>query len=136
MKERIVNFLVYYSVPLILVSVFLIQLYHRHNGLNAWKGGGFGMYTDFDPDTYMLTIEPLDEQSSMLGFLTLLTKGKLDSLETEVKCYPSLDKIAILGMVLKNEYSISKFKITVWKPFLIPENGYFGFRRFNSMEFQ
>lgn len=39
----------YYVIPFLVISVISLHFYHRQKGLSPWKGGGFGMYSDFYP---------------------------------------------------------------------------------------
>ena len=50
------KFLKYYFVPSLLIAVFCFHVFQVQKGLNKWKGGGFGMYSDYHVFYYDLEI--------------------------------------------------------------------------------
>ena len=44
------KYLIYYSVPILMVAIALFQIIQIPKGLTRWKGGGFGMYSEMHPN--------------------------------------------------------------------------------------
>ena len=44
------KYLIYYSVPILMVVIALFQIIQIPKGLTRWKGGGFGMYSEMHPN--------------------------------------------------------------------------------------
>lgn len=57
------RFLAFYSLPVLIISVALVQIYNvETSNLSRWKGGGFGMYTTINASFHIIVVN--DEISS------------------------------------------------------------------------
>lgn len=103
------KFILYYSVPLLMLVIAIVQISHIPKGLTRWKGGGFGMYSEMHPDLRQVVVN--DSLISAKG----TSNPKLLAAERKYANYPKSTYLKNFVKVL--DFSSDTLKIEVWQVF-------------------
>ena len=96
------------------------QLYLRQQGINSWKGGGFGMYADYHPVYTKLLIRSKSGKQPAGPFE--LSDLAVD-LMAKVQIYPHDDYLEALKAEYGRISGIDDLSIQVWGPVYNPDLG-------------
>ncbi|QXP78576.1 MULTISPECIES: hypothetical protein [Winogradskyella] len=111
MTEKTKEYILKYSIPSLAVLVIAIHFFFVNTqNLNAWKGGGYGMYTGIHYQYNQIYI-PGMSVDSLIG-----KKGEMKSIFDRLKLMPNktnLKKAAILVLKTRDKDSVH---IQIWKP--------------------
>jgi hypothetical protein len=111
MKESLLK----YGLPLLIVSVVLIQFYQVYfQNLSPWKGGGFGMYSTYHPasrqiwakvNTRVIHIQPGQDSLRRLGREIFA-----------LKINPDKENTTAFAHRLSAIYACDSIRLYVWEP--------------------
>ncbi|NNE76679.1 MAG: hypothetical protein HKN31_06350 [Pricia sp.] len=104
-----------YWLPLLIFVWALFQLGLTNFAvLNAWKLGGYGMYSDYHPGTYYVWFETEDRR--ILARTTKLFESNpvFQKLVLECRTYPSSRNLQRVHNFFKQNEK-ERFKIEVWR---------------------
>lgn len=118
MPNKTKAFLLKYGIPSLAVIVIAIQVFlMQTQRLNAWKGGGYGMYTGIHYYYNQIYIPSMSVDSMIADDKKIKTVlGRLKLMPNE----DNLKKAAKLVLKTKDKDSIH---IQIWKPTVNIENG-------------
>jgi len=114
MKHR---FFKYYAVPLLLLSVACVQLFLVGKGLNRWRGGGFGMYSEFHYSDTVVLIKSAKGSAARQDSI-VLADSIPRSLVQSVGIFPHEPSVKKLAAQVASKIKHDSFLIEVWKPSL------------------
>ena len=114
------EYLKYYGVPALLLLVSAAQLVMVGKGLNRWRGGGFGMYSDFHFSDTVITVNSGNEKDSLLLADSIPRQWLLS-----VEVFPSKRNIKKLAGALASKINHNDFTIEVWQPSLRMDSLYY-----------
>ena len=94
-------------------------MYYRSQGLNSWKGGGFGMYADYHPVHGKLFVKARDPlqfpegRASDLHAKDLMYKAKVYNAPYYV------DQLKLEYLLL---YGDNAYQVQLWRPVFNPDS--------------
>lgn len=66
-RQRLIKWIQYGAIPVLMVVVICVQLYSVQTAqLSRWRGGGFGMYSEYHPNTRHFWLTPPDKEAATL----------------------------------------------------------------------
>ena len=112
------KFLSRYGVLAVVLLVAGVQLYYRTQGLNSWKGGGFGMYADYHPVHGKLFVKARDPLKYPEGRDSdLLAKD----LMFKAKVYNAPYYVEQLKLEYLLLYGENAYQVQIWRPVFDPD---------------
>ena len=109
------KFIKYYLVSFLVILVFCYQLFLVNHGLNRWKGGGFGMYSDYHIYHYDLKINGVSYKKD-----SIYSNKKYNSVIKNYQYFPNSENTTKLISKLKLNKDMLNLKI--YQPKLNTEN--------------
>lgn len=109
------KFIKYYLVSFLVILVFCYQLFLVNHGLNRWKGGGFGMYSDYHIYHYDLKINGVSYKKD-----SIYSNKKYNSVIKNYLYFPNSENTTKLISKLKLNKDMLNLKI--YQPKLNTEN--------------
>lgn len=86
----------------------------RYSDLNPWKMGGYGMYSDYHPESYYIWFQ-IDGKNVLTRNTKLFnTKAGFKQLVLECRSYPSTENLQKLHGYFKHTGK-DDFKVEVWR---------------------
>jgi hypothetical protein len=92
-----------YYLAIILLITLAVHIYHRTQGLTAWKGGGFGMYSTYHPTNVIIYTDTVLYQSK---------KNKaIDLLMNKFLYYPNTTNQQALQKIFRDSTHYTKIQV-------------------------
>jgi hypothetical protein len=109
------GFLLKYGLPILIVSVVISQFYLAYfERLSRWKGGGFGMYSEWQPEKRQVWIVVND--SAFIINNPKKHPRELVVLAHHLKFFPSDKKLISFGKKARQLLQVEAMKVQVWEP--------------------
>lgn len=109
------KFIKYYFISFLVILVFCYQLFLVNNGLNRWKGGGFGMYSDYHIYHYDLKINGISYKKD-----SIYSKRKYNSVIKNYLYFPNSENTKKL--IQKLDLNKDRLNLKIYQPKLNTEN--------------
>lgn len=103
-----------FRIPFIMFMVASVQLVQVQSGLNRWKGGGYGMYSEIHYNNNEVWIA---NANGLINVKQLIKKSKnLTQLMTRLKKFPNQNSFQNFCDALRNEQRFDSLTIQIWRP--------------------
>ena len=104
-----------YWVPCIVLIWALFQMgFTKYGDLNPWKLGGYGMYSDYHPDSHFVWFQIDGNKISARKTKLFDTNAAFKKLVLKCRTYPSNDNLQKLHGYFKH-MSKGPFRVEVWR---------------------
>ena len=123
-------------VPLLLVAVASVQLARvSFGGQSRWRGGGFGMYSEFHPSKNQIWLAALERPDAPPGRLSE-TEGPPATRRAVARCL-RLQSQACLGELAATlpHDAPGPRRLEIWQPVFDTRSGILSRRRVAALEF-
>lgn len=117
LKMTLNSFIKFGVIPLLTLVVVASHFYFVHHGLSNWKGGGFGMYTTYNPSQAQLYIDGVEFKGNL---------GKDEVKNYAVNYYlfyPTVPNFTKIVETIKNPKDT--MNVEIWYPNVNAENSTF-----------
>ncbi len=123
-RNQSIIFIKSYGVSLLLLIVALNQMRLVYTeGLSRWKGGGFGMYSEFHPhyNQVWISIQEGEFKNSRDSLFSRIPQD----LFYQVRVFPNKNNLKKLYNSMKKYSDLEDFEVQVWRPYMDEQNSTF-----------
>lgn len=119
LKQKNISFFSRYSIFILALLISLNQLRLRKEGLNSWKGGGFGMYAEIHPIFRKVFIKA-NNSSEQIDQKKVLSNKSKDIMHDKILIYPKDDYLQKIKSDYIENTKLNHVQVEVWVPVFDP----------------